>query len=243
MRERIQLGKWTEEGIDHLLKEASAISDTGTRIDFLSGQFLNTPYMDATLIGDASVPEVFVVNLAGVDCFTFLDYIEAMRISRSFAEFKNNLREVRYRSVKIAYENRNHFFTDWREFNSDLIEDVTEKVSTGKSRHVNKMLNMKDDGTYFLPGIPARDREITYIPSDLLDDAVIVNLKTGDYAGMYSENSGLDVSHVGILIKEKEKIKFRHASSSSSHRKVVDEEFRKYISDKPGVVVYRPISI
>lgn len=239
MREQIILGKWTADEINKLLRDFSAIDDTGKKIDLISGKFLGIEYKESTLIGDINTPEMFVINLEGVDCFTFLDYIAAMHISGSFAEFKENLRKIRYQSGKVAYENRNHFFTDWLQFNSDLVGDATEHVSAGKSRQAKKILNRKNAETYFLPSLPCRERTITYIPSETINDAVIENLKTGDYVGIYSEKTGLDVSHVGILIKNKNDVLFRHASKSSM--KVIDEDFWKYISDKPGVIVLRAV--
>jgi len=163
-----------------------------------------------------------------------------MRISGSFPEFQENLKKVRYYSGKIAYESRNHFFTDWPKNNPGFIEDVTEMAGRGKSRKVLKVLNLKDDGTCYLPGIACREREIMYVPPEDGDEAVIQKLRTGDYIGIYSEKQGLDVSHVGIIVKEsyKEKVKFRHASSVK--RKVIDEDFIEYIAGKPGIIVLRP---
>jgi len=240
MKEQIDLGRWTDESLGLLLKEASGISGAGNRIAFLSRHFLKTAYKESTLIGDASSPEVFVINLEAVDCFTFIDYIEAMRLSDSFLEFRENLKKVRYQSGMIAYKNRNHFFTDWREFNCNTLEDVTEKISYGNSQKVVKRLNRKDDGTYFLPGIPVIEREFAYIHSDALDDDVFDNLSTGDYVGMYSKTEGLDVSHAGIIIREHDRFKLRHASSLQKHRRVMDEDLRKYLKAKPGIIVLRP---
>ncbi len=240
MKEQINLGKWTEEGLDLLLNEASAIKGAGERTAFLSGHFLKTPYKESTLIGDANSQEVFVINLEAVDCFTFLDYIEAMRLSGSFNEFRENLKKVRYQSGMIAFKNRNHFFTDWREYNSGMVEDVTEKISYGNSHKVLKQLNRKDDGTYFLPGIPVIELEFAYIHSDAIDDEVIDNLHTGDYVGMYSKVDGLDVSHAGIIIRAHDRSKLRHASSLQKHRRVMDEDLRKYLKGKPGIIVLRP---
>ncbi|MEW6599368.1 MAG: N-acetylmuramoyl-L-alanine amidase-like domain-containing protein [Nitrospirota bacterium] len=241
MKEQINLGKWTEEGIGHLLKEASVIKGAGSRIAFLSGQFLKTSYKENTLIGDPEMPEVYVINLEALDCFTFIDYIEAMRLSKSFPEFKENIRKVRYRSGTVSFENRNHFFTDWREFNSALVRDVTAEISYGSSQKVVKMLNRKDDGTCFLPGIAVTERAVDYIHSDMIDDEVIRNLQTGDYAGIYSKTAGLDISHAGIVIREQERVKFRHASSLQKHRRVMDEDLRKYLKGKPGIIVLRPL--
>ncbi len=237
MREQIILGKWTADKINKILRDSSAIDDTGKKIDLISGKFLGIEYKEATLTGDINTPEIFVINLEGVDCFTFIDYIAAMHVSKTFAEFIENLRNIRYQSGKVAYENRNHFFTDWREHNSDLVKDITENISGGETSQTIKILNQKDDGTCFLPGLPCRKRTITYIPSETINDAVIENLKTGDYVGIYSEKTGLDVSHVGILIKNKNGVFFRHASKS--RMRVVDEDFRSYITGKPGIIVLR----
>lgn len=242
MKEQIDLGRWTQKSLGLLLKEASEISGPGKRIAFLSKHFLGTVYKESTLIGGPESPEVFVIDLETVDCFTFIDYIEAMRLSGSFVEFRKNLEKVRYRSGTIAYENRNHFFTDWREFNNRSVEDVTQKISSGKSRKAVKQLNEKSDGTHFLHLIPVREREVFYIPSDAVNDSVLENLNTGDYIGIYSEMEGLDASHAGIVIREQDTVKLRHASSSQKNRKVVDDDFRDYLRVKPGIIVLRPIN-
>lgn len=237
--QKITLGRWTEEGIESLLQVSSTIPDAGERIEFISRRFVGTPYGTNTLIGDEKKPEVLVIDLERVDCFTFLDYVEAMRLSGSFDEFREKVKRVRYQSGKVAYEKRNHFFTDWRELNSDFVEDITVRTGGEKTRRVRKMLNMRDDGTPFLPGIQSREREIGYIPSESLDRTVAANLRTGDYAGIYSERAGLDVSHAGIVIKDGEGLHFRHASSAERHMKVVDEDLRAYLAAKPGLVLLR----
>ncbi|HDN94712.1 MAG TPA: DUF1460 domain-containing protein, partial [Nitrospirae bacterium] len=77
MNAQIILGKWTDNSLDLFLKEAADIRHPGKRIDFLSKQFLDTKYTEATLTGDADTPEVLVINLEAVDCLTFIEYIEA----------------------------------------------------------------------------------------------------------------------------------------------------------------------
>jgi len=236
-RMKIILGKWSEDELDRLIRKASEFKSAGARIEFISGHFLGTQYKEATLIGDIKTPEDLAINLEGVDCLTFIDYMEAMRLSGSFSEFPENLKRVRYRHGRVSYEERNHFFTDWREFNSNLVEDITGEIGGDKSRHIKKALNKKGDGAHFLPGISCREREITYISSESADD-LIGDLKTGDYAGIYSETDGLDVSHAGIIIRKDDAIYLRHASSVK--RRVLDEDFRRYIMSKPGIIVLRP---
>jgi hypothetical protein len=102
----INVGSWTEVGLDKIIREASLIRDAGLRIKFLSDFFLGLEYKESTLIGDSSTAEVFMVNLSEVDCFTFLDYIEAMRLSDSFDSFLKNLQQVRYRNSMVSYEKK-----------------------------------------------------------------------------------------------------------------------------------------
>jgi len=234
------LGKWTEEKLDTLLRQSWSIDDIGGRIDFLSARFTYSKYSDGTLIGDAATPEVFVINLKEIDCFTYLDYVEAMTLSRSFAEFRENLRNVRYRSGILSFENRNHFFTDWREVNADIVEDVTASLAGERGIQIEKTLNVKEDGTHFLNGIPPVKRQLTYIPSRILNDGLMEKLKTGDFVGIYSEEQGLDVSHVGIITIEDNIRYLRHASSAEEYRKVIDQDLKDYLLNKPGIIVLRP---
>ncbi|PKL51423.1 MAG: DUF1460 domain-containing protein [Nitrospira bacterium HGW-Nitrospira-1] len=236
----INLGRWTKAELDKIIWDASWIRDIGSRIAFLSGFFIDLAYRESTLIGDSSAAEVFVINLSWVDCFTFIDYIEAMRLSDSFDGFLKNLQQVRYLNSIVSYENRKHFFTDWSAYEPASVEDVTEQIGKGRIESVLKTLNLKEDGTSLLAGFGSCRRTIKYIPPENINGSVIHKLKTGDYAGVYSAMQGLDVSHVGIIIKAGNTISLRHASSDRRYRKVIDQGFQEYISEKPGLIILRP---
>jgi hypothetical protein len=236
--ETILLGTWSEEKFDGLIAEAEKIQDIGVRVAFLSGQFLGTPYKESTLIGNATAPEILVVNIEAFDCFTFLDCIEAMCLSQSFVDFHKNLIRIRYKEGLIRYERRNHFFTDWSVYNTDFVQDITREIGGKKIKISKKILNRKDDGSYFLPGIGLFERIIFYIPSERVNKTICAQLRTGDYIGIYSSLSGLDVSHVGIIVKSGTGMLLRHASSAA--QKVVDQDFSEYIADKPGIIILRP---
>lgn len=241
MTEVIKLGKWTEGSLTEIMTESSKLGGAGERIDFISEKFLGTPYVGSTLTGDISTPEVFTIDLEGMDCFTYIDYVEAMSLSSSFPEFKDNLRKIRYRDGVVAFRSRNHFFSDWPLYNFAYIEDVTSAVGGKKTVEVSKNLNLKKDGTYYLPGIPVINRTIHYIPSGALGPSVFNKLMTGDFVGVYTDKEGLDVSHTGIIIKKGGNVYLRHASSMEKNQKVVDEELSEYMENKPGLVIYRPV--
>jgi hypothetical protein len=240
IKELINTGKWSLEDIEQLIRAAVSISGPGERISYLSRQFLGVKYEGNTLTGDIDTEEIFTINFEGVDCFTLVDYVEAMRLSSSFAAFRAALRKVRYQNGMVSFDRRNHFFTDWAVFNRDKVEDISLSVAPGKTRLVKKQLNVKEDGLLFVPGIKVSQREINYVPSTIIDDAVIDSLETGDYIGIYSGLKGLDVSHIGIYIREGDNILLRHASSRSENMRVLDEDFMAYVSTKPGIIVLRP---
>ncbi|MEM4409751.1 MAG: DUF1460 domain-containing protein [Candidatus Caldarchaeum sp.] len=238
-QERITFGFLSEGEINSLLNDAQRIKDPGERIAFISEKFLGTPYMEHTLVGGVDREEMLVVNLMGVDCFTYIDYIEALRLSRDFREFKQNLALVRYEGGRVSYTSRNHFFTDWSRRSQNRIQDVTQKMGLFRTRTAKKRLNLRGDGTLLLPGVAVQSVVIHYIPSSLVDEAITKRLKSGDYIGIFTEAEGLDVSHTGIFIRKGDRTYLRHASSREGAQRVVDDDFKQYISSKPGIVVLR----
>ena len=175
-----------------------------------------------------------------MDCFTYIDYVEALRLSDTYEDFSPNLKNIRYKQGNVSFQNRNHFFSDWPTQNRKNIMDVTYRVGSGKAIAVEKDLNLKKDGSTFLPGIPIVQREFYYIPTSAIDDEILAKLHTGDYIGIYTEIDGLDVSHTGIVIIKDDGAYLRHASSKKNNQKVVDENLIEYVQNVPGIVVYRP---
>jgi len=237
----LNTGRWTDDELNRIIQQASGIDDPGERIAHLSEHFLNTPYQESALIGSDHLEEELVIDLSGLDCFTFLDYVETMRLCRSFADFQSRLSQVRYRGGVVSHRRRNHFFTDWAQYRPAFVRDATEEIGKGMARILKKKLNLKEDGTLLLNGVEPLDRTITYIPTDKIDMLMQQWLRSGDYAGIYSELPGLDVSHVGIIIRVGASLFLRHASSSRDLRKVVDQDFTQYMKGKPGLIILRPL--
>lgn len=229
----INLGTWDIAALESIMNKGASLPDEGKKVAFISRAFIGTPYEAGTLIGSSEEREVLTINLESLDCFTFLDYIEALRRAKTFIAFQENLRLLRYRRGNVSYFARNHFFSDWIHNNATHIEDVTEKVGGKATIKVKKSLDL-------LPEIEARERVITYIPSYLMNEAISSKLKSGDYIGIFTSIAGLDVSHTGILIKSEGELIVRHASSLKRLGKVVDQNFMDYISQKNGIIVLRP---
>ncbi|ATV45509.1 DUF1460 domain-containing protein [Pectobacterium brasiliense] len=210
----------------------------GEIIRQVSSAFLNTPYKANSLIGSPDKPEVLVANFNGVDCFTLVDYVEALSRSQDQKSFLKNLTRTRYTNSHVSYLTRRHFFTDWYATAPRNAIDVTRDISPAYVT-VDKKLNRSPQGGEYVKGLGITARKINYIPGDLIDIHVLSHLKTGDYVGVYSPLEGLDVSHIGIVIRQGGEVWFRHASSLQANRKVIDSPFLEYMHSKPGIVVLR----
>ncbi len=235
----INLGQWSRDEIAAMLKDTAAVADTGGRIDALSGRFLGVAYGESTLVGAPGEPEALVVNLQAVDCFTYLDYVEAMRLSDSFPRFVDALARVRYREGIVAYTARRHFFTDWLE--TPRVREVTEAIAPEKVVAAEKTLNKKDAESLYLAGIGVTERRVRYIAAYSLDERTLREIRTGDYVGIYAEAPGLDVTHVGIAIHGSSGLLLRHASSAAGS--VVEQDLAAYVRQTPGIMVLRPVGI
>ncbi|WP_134070731.1 N-acetylmuramoyl-L-alanine amidase-like domain-containing protein [Mycobacteroides salmoniphilum] len=205
----------------------------------VSALFLHVPYGADTLIGSASVPEQLVVELSRVDCFTYVDYVEALKRSSNSADFIAQLTQIRYRGGDISFTQRRHFFTDWAADAPVNATDVTASLGV-PTEQVAKTLNLKDSGGSYLPGLPPRQRTVVYLPSARVSDGVIANLHDGDYLGAYATAGGLDVTHVGIFLHTPSGPVLRNASSLRANNQVVDTPLGEYLGTVPGIVVLRP---
>jgi hypothetical protein len=213
--------------------------DKGRAIELLSQTFLETPYVANRLIGSATIAEQLVIDFRGVDCFTYLDYVQALRTATSENEFVENVIQTRYINGDVSFPQRKHFFTDWAYTRQILADDVTAQLSP-HAVTVVKQLNRKADGELYLPGIAVTERSVTYIPSEFIDEQVINQLQPGDYIGIYTKLPGLDVTHTGFFIMTPNGPVLRHASSRPENYKVMDSAFASYVLNTPGIVVLRP---
>ncbi|ATL67286.1 DUF1460 domain-containing protein [Nocardia terpenica] len=234
------LDEVTASKLDELLavrRAAPAGISQGDLIGLLSARFLGTPYGADMLVGSATEPERLVVDLRRVDCFTFLDYVQALTRSTDRSSFLANLVETRYTDGKVDFAHRKHFFTDWAVTPKTAATDITSSL-TPAAVTVPEHLNLKSDGTNYLPGLPVVDRNVTYIPSGAVTDAVVSQLHTGDYLAAYADRPGLDVTHVGIFIATPDGPMFRNATSLAAYQ-VVDTPLADYLRTVPGLVVLR----
>ncbi|MEA9389194.1 DUF1460 domain-containing protein [Acerihabitans sp. TG2] len=214
--------------------------DLGERITAISANFLGTPYVANRLVGSHRVAERLVIDFRGVDCFTYLDYVDALSKSTSPEQFNDRLRQTRYINGDVSYAHRKQFFTDWSSLLPLNAMDITRAVSPSAIT-ILKTLNQTANGGKIFPSLGVETRAVSYIPAKAVSSAVIGRLKSGDFIGIYTPTAGMDVTHTGIFIMTDRGPVLRNASSRAGYRKVVDSPFLAYIRKTPGIVVLRAI--
>lgn len=239
--------RWHNEATDtttitRILVKATDLcaSNPNQLVEFIGREFIGTPYKAGTLEGS---PEALTVNLEEMDCTTFVETVVALALTVenhrcSWIDFLDMLETIRYRNgYADGYASRLHYISDWVITNTHrgYIKDVTDRIPQSDvqiktldfmSRNRSKYPALSDSATF--EGIKNmevgyRSHRFPYIKSARLSSKPIINaLKGGDIVALTTKTNGLDVSHVGILVIEKDSPHLLHASSKEG-KVVIDK--------------------
>lgn len=234
---------------------------TTAELVVLAGQLLvGTPYVANTL---ETEPEQLVINLHGMDCTTYAENCLAIaRVIKnskaSFHSFAKELTNIRYRHGKIeTYPSRLHYFSDWIYENDKkkLVNAVSGKIAkisysldiNFMSTHPTAYKPLKNNPD-FIPLIAEKEREISartmyYLPKEKLS-SFEGKIRAGDIVGITTSISGLDIVHVGIVVKLKEQLHLMHASSKAEKVIISEKSLSEYVKGRKsasGIMLARPL--
>jgi len=214
-----------------LLSTAQSIRSAGARIEAVSRQFLGFPY-SPTLIGSPQQPEVFVASLNRFDCVTYIETVLAIASASNASQFSEFLRHLRYDRGRVAWEKRNHYMTHWIR-NNTRNGSVRRIAARIPSRAKTRLLNV-------VPGLPASSVRFECIPKQAIK-RLGPQLETGDLIFFASTRKHLDVFHCGLLVRDGDQLRMRHASRS--RKSVVEQDLDEFLRNNrmAGVIVVRPI--
>lgn len=239
--QKVEYSKSDSVSVERILSEAKTERKEQNRMLYFGKKFIGVPYVAHTLENGNS--EHLIVNLRELDCTTFVENVLALALcdienKRTFSDFCNNLRKVRYFGGRIDdYSSRLHYFTWWAEDNilKGIIREISadgfpftavQKVSINyMSAHpeLYKHLKSKPDMIQKIRQKELRTSGKTYryIPKSLLNESAdrIGVVHTGDIVAIITSKSGLDTSHIGIAVWQDGKLHLLNASSI--YKKVV----------------------
>lgn len=221
--------------------------------------FLGVPYVGKTLEYE---PERLIVNLREMDCMTFVENVLALAEASasgtpSWQTYLEKLQQIRYRDGKIEdYTSRLHYTSDWIYENEKkgLIADITKEIGgvplamdvSFVSTHPESYMQLQSHPEY-IAVMAKKEKEINsrqyyYIPKEEIDKQE-AQIRTGDIVCFVTSIKGLDISHVGIIHKEGDKMTFIHASSGKKRVIINEESLQDYvlgIKKSKGIMVLRP---
>lgn len=239
--QKVEYSKSDSVSVERILSEAKTERKEQNRMLYFGKKFIGVPYVAHTL--ESGNSEHLIVNLRELDCTTFVENVLALALcdienKRTFSDFCNNLRKVRYFGGRIDdYSSRLHYFTWWAEDNiqKGIIREISaddfpftavQKVSINyMSAHpeLYKHLKGKPDMIQKIKQKELRTSGKTYryIPKSLLNESAdrIGVVHTGDIVAIITSKSGLDTSHIGIAVWQDGKLHLLNASSI--YKKVV----------------------
>lgn len=222
--------------------------------------FLGTPYVAATL--ENGLQEKLVINLRELDCTTFVESTLALARTvklkkKDFESFAAELQNLRYRDgIRNQYPSRLHYFCEWIENNDKkgIISGKANKNGVKSDKAINFMSTHPSDYPVLkehpelIPTIALQEKEISakefmYFPkSDLAN--LYRNLQHGDIIALTSSIDGVDVNHVGIIVKKGNEFYLLHAPLSGKKVLVSDgpiTDFLKPQSKNSGIMIARPV--
>jgi hypothetical protein len=223
--------------------------------------FIGTEYAAATL--EKGEKESLVINLTGLDCYTFLESSLALaRCIKSgkttFEDYQNELINIRYRDGKLnEYPSRLHYFSDWiYEMNKRGIgKDITNEIG-GKpykknidfmSAHIEAYRQLHNN-PYFVEEISLTEKKISARKNFWIPQAEIEKnenkIQSGDIIGITTSIAGLDISHTGIAIRMNDgRIHLMHAPNIGFKVQITEKPLSNYIQGnkkQTGIIVLRP---
>lgn len=237
--------------ITTMLQEAKKQPKSTNWMIYFGKQFLGQPYVGGTL--DRDTTEKLVVNLAEVDCTTYVEALVALtkcaqQGSTSFDDYCKWLKKVRYIGGEVSYIKRQHYFNIWMDDNQR--EGITKTIETTSSPFtaiskptINWMTThsssykMLTKHPEWKEGIRQLEKTIDgkavrYIPKALLkptkaNNAVLRKyIKDGDIIVLITNKKGLDTQHITMAHWRSDGLHVMHASSL--YKKVVDDDKSLY---------------
>ena len=218
---------------------AASSSTPGDVVATVARAFIGKPYVAGTL--EVNAPdERLVINTRQVDCTTFVDQVLALSLTvlhgdTTYTAFCRNLSRLRYRDGKVqGYASRLHYFTDMVAANPSLLADVVpDSAQAPLPERIVQLgfMSHHPDSYPALKGHPEvvdsirsielryQHYPVHYCPKETI--ASFTALREGDVVALMTTVEGLDVTHLGIAVRQPDGFHLLHASSAAG-RVLVD---------------------
>lgn len=245
-----------------LLAESENLSTEENKVLFFAEYFKGLPYKGSTL--EKKGKEALIINLREMDCTTFVETVFALTLAskteqKSFQDFVSALCKIRYRNgILDGYPSRLHYTSEWIEDNieKNILKDVTSKISDDVLSLSINFMSSHPDSYHQLKNNPRNlksiqkteayltGKRVFYIPKEKIGTIDnITEIKSGNIVVFTTDIKGLDVSHMGFVIRSNGRLHLLHASSL--HKKIVVDPLplKEYVLNGKRITGVRILSI
>lgn len=223
--------------------------------------FIGTDYLANGI--EAPGDEHLIVNMRGLDCVSFCENVVVLarcikKQTTTFDDYKRELQFIRYRGGVIdRYPSRLHYFTDYL-FDGEkkgVWQDVTKEIG-GKT--YQKLINFMSTHPQAYPQLREHDefvklieqqelalskRTISLVPKSAVS-TVERKIQNGDILAITTEIEGLDVSHTGVAVWNKNRLHMMHAPDVGYKVTMTELPLADYLAKnkrQSGVIVARAL--
>lgn len=227
-------------------------------VSYYGHALLGRPYVAKTLEGET---ERLTIDIDELDCTTFIETLYALARTTlngrySWRDYAANLEDVRYRGGKMdGYASRLHYISEWAVDNKsrgNLVEVTPDlpgcryevKTLDFMTNHRDSYPALKDSATYARLReyeIGYRNHRIPYVPKSLLGSKDLkAMVEDGDFVALVTKTQGLDVSHMGVIVKDEAgDIYLLNASSLGMKVQVEELDMLKMLRSRKSIIGIR----
>jgi nitroimidazol reductase NimA-like FMN-containing flavoprotein (pyridoxamine 5'-phosphate oxidase superfamily) len=234
----------------------------GSLVSKVGLELLEAPYVGGTL--DGTGREVCTVDMLRLDCVTLFEV--SLNMARIMQLGKDSLEDLieavtytRYRDGILSdYTSRLHYTSEWIDNNikKGVVVDVTSQL--GGIPFVLQLGFMSQNPKYY-PALVAEPRYVevmrsieqrvnttsrTIIPRQSIAN-IESQLQDGDVIAIATSKKGLDYSHTGMIVRDGDRARFLHASSTKK-KVILDGPISEYVGrleSNLGITVLRPLPV
>lgn len=218
--------------IERALLRVNQTAEFDARLNRVSEMFLGRPYVENSLGGGPERRELFTALFDRFDCVTYVETVVALSCSKTATRFMLELRHLRYGGGTVDWFRRNHFMTGWLKTNiaRGAVADLTRGRDTISKTRVLKGV----------AGVLPKEVTFRIFPKRCYSRARS-RMRTGDLIMFVSTRRHLDVFHMGILIREDDRVRLRHATRSAG--KIIEQDLTDFLSNNrmSGFILARPL--
>jgi hypothetical protein len=213
------------------MQDSDTTYTIGAQICRHARRYLELPYLVCPLVGAHDSAEVFTIRRDGFDCVTLVETVLAECLSEAHqSTFEDELRALRYRSAKVEWIARLHYFSDW----------LATNEARGVLSCVFPEFPAQSRTLSFLAHYPERRAQLKFLPlAELASHRS--RIVSGDILAFGTTRQDLDLAHTGFFERQSDGSEtLIHATKTAG--KVVAEPLEAFVARfgaTPGILAYR----